>query len=62
MYPLTSPTIAAIAAEQLREERERATRTRLVRGIRLGARPAARPSAGRSLRLYLRPRVSRAAA
>jgi hypothetical protein len=66
MYPLTSPTIATIAAEQLREERERAAQARLVREIRLSGRSAARPAvrtaAGRSLRRYLRPRVSRAAA
>jgi hypothetical protein len=59
MYPLTSATIAT---EHLREERERAAQARLVRELRLGGRSAARPPVGRSLRRYLRPRVSGAAA
>jgi hypothetical protein len=59
MYPLTSATIAA---EHLREERERAAQARLVRKIRLGGHSAARPAVGRSLRRYLHPRVSGAAA
>lgn len=59
MHPLI---ISTIAAEQLRDEHERAARARLVRKIRLGARSAVRPAAGRSPHRHLRPRASRAAA